>query len=40
MVRGNNTEEKYVGLTANTFKARYGGHKSNFSNPATEQNLP
>ena len=28
------TEEKYVGLTANTFKQRYGGHKANFSNPA------
>ena len=25
--------EKYVGLPANTFKKRYGGHKHDFGNP-------
>ena len=30
-VTGTNTEERYVGLTANTFKQRYGGHKQDFS---------
>ena len=29
MVRGNNTEDKCLGLTANTFKERFGGHKAN-----------
>ena len=28
MSSGNNPVEKYVGLTANTFKERYGGHKA------------
>jgi hypothetical protein len=28
---GTSSEEKYVGLTANTFKQRFGGHKQNFS---------
>jgi hypothetical protein len=28
---GTSTEEKYVCLTANTFKQRFGGHKQNFS---------
>ena len=27
------SEEKYVGLTANTFKKRYGGHKQDFIKP-------
>jgi hypothetical protein len=30
---GTSTEKKYVGLTANTFKQRYGGHKQDFSKP-------
>ena len=29
-VETENTSETYVGLTANTFKARFGGHKSSF----------
>ena len=32
-VTNNNTVEKYVGLTANTFKERYGGHKGDFRDP-------
>ena len=32
-VTGNNTVEKYEGLTANTFNERYGGHKGDFKNP-------
>ena len=28
---GNSAEEKYVGLIANTFKQRFGGHKQDFS---------
>ena len=30
---GNNPVEKYVGLTANTFKERYGGHKADLVKP-------
>ena len=32
-VTGTNSVEKYVGLTANTFKERYGGHKGDFKYP-------
>ena len=31
-VPNNNTIKKYVGLTANTFKERFGGHKQDFKN--------
>ena len=31
-VTNNNATEKYVGLTANTFKERFGGHKQDFKN--------
>ena len=30
IITDNTTVEKYVGLTANTFKERYGGHKQDF----------
>jgi hypothetical protein len=33
-VKAGNEVQKYVGLTANTFKKRYGGHKQNFGSPA------
>ena len=32
-VKAGNEVQKYVGLTANTFKKRYGGHKQNFGSP-------
>ena len=32
-VSANNVVEKYVGLTANTFKQRYGGHKQDLAKP-------
>ena len=35
MVTGTNTKGKYVGLTTNTFKQRYGGHKQDFGNSET-----
>ena len=37
-VTSNNTVETYVGLTAGTFKKRYGGHKSDFLHRPTEDN--
>ena len=37
-VTANNSVETYVGLTAGTFKKRYGGHKSDFLNRPTEDN--
>ena len=34
MTDDSNSMEKYVGLTANTFKERYGGHKGDFKHTA------
>jgi len=32
IVKANDTEESYVGLTANSFKSRFSGHKHSFNN--------
>ena len=38
-VTANNIVETYVGLTAGTFKKRYGGHKHDFLNRPTENRI-
>ena len=38
-VTANNSEETYVGLTANQFKDRYGKHKWDFTNDETATTL-